>query len=115
MPPKHPAALETVDAQVRMFALHVGQGLFCTRAELARRTGIAEATLQGWAGGAAMPVWAVNVLAEHLPGEAINLLFACSGRRIAPIDQECANWDDLASSVSRMTFEISSAANHASR
>lgn len=107
MPLRHPAKRDTVRAQERMFAEFVGPGLHITRAQLAQRTGIPEGTLTGWAkDGAVMPVWAVSVLARHLPPEAINVLFVNGGMRLVPIERSEANWHALAASASKLTSEI---------
>ena len=92
--------------QVAMFASFVGRGLYTTRAALSAASGVPESTLASYAGGAAMPLHAVLSIADHLPAPAINMLFEPAGKRLCDAEQADANWDAVAASASKLTFEI---------
>ena len=92
--------------QIAMFASFVGRGTYTTRAALSVASGIPESTLGSYANGAAMPLHAVLALADHLPGAAINMMFEPGGKRLCDAEQAATNWDAVAASASKLTFEI---------
>lgn len=99
-------ARDVADRQVQMFAMFVGQGLTTTRAALSAASKVPESTLKSWAGGAAMPFWAVLHLRRFLPAVAINMLAEPGGARIADVEASVANWDAIAADTASLTFEI---------
>ncbi len=103
---ERPFSRRIADRQIRMFAMFVGRGCHVTRAALEAASGISESTLRSWAEGAAIPLHGVLLLAQHLPAEAIDMLFEPAGMRLIEREKTETNWDDLAATASVFTADI---------
>ena len=104
----HAIARDAVERQCAMFAQFVGDNdpAKITRVALSRLSGFPASTLQGWAGGVTMPHYAVLILSQHLPAQAINLLFEPVGKRLVDAESAPADWDGLAARAAGFTAEI---------
>lgn len=100
---------DVADAQVRMFAMFVGPGLWCPRTALAAASGIPESTLKSYADGAAMPVHALLALARVLPPEAINMLTETGGFHLIPTNAAITNWDALGAAAAGFVSDLCAA------
>lgn len=92
-----------------MFASFVGPGRYTTRAALAAASGIPEASLREYAGGAAMPLFVLLAIRPHLPAAAINMMTEVGGVRFVDAERNATNWDHVASAAAGLTSEICAA------
>ena len=99
-------ARDVAERQAAMFAMFVGPGRFTTRAALSAASGMPESTLKSYANGAAMPLHAVLILADYLPGSAINMLTEPGRRRLVAIEIADSDWDGAAAEAAGLVAEV---------
>jgi hypothetical protein len=102
-----------VDAQIEMFRqARYDHGL--PPSVLAKKSHIPLTTINGWAGGTAMPAWAFSILCRFIPDEVTNLLMEPSAKSIVPTDSEDAQLEDIFCEAAELVCEVQRARHPAS-
>lgn len=91
--------------QIEMFAAAKEKGF--PPSLLAKKAGLPNSTVAGWAAGTAMPVWAFSILCRQLPADIASMMFEPSEKMLVPVDADEELLDELCCEAAELSAEHS--------